>query len=368
MRKSLLKLLRAPESGDSLLLYIFESRNSLQDGEGDVVDGILFSHGSKKAYPIIDGIPVMLEDSFTEEFLSKHSEKICQDETLSRVNLQRYKKPVWSFSNEWDYHFDADLGKTWGWTVEERIEQFLMEVDLDRSEVKDKLILDAGCGNGQLSEGLSALGGTVVAFDYSTSVFTAERRRKSPTVHFVRGDLQAPPFNANTFDIIISNGVIHHTPDTYRTFTEVAKLAKPEGRFYLWLYRKPEKFFRRYGIYSTFELMRMAVSRLPDPCQGPIVRLYAFSLMMLHTLLGKRKDRSWHERVVAAYDSLTPRWRHYHTPIELSYWFFLNGYSRQTLSHWDNAYGFGMVAIKRAQSATPGMNFGKDSVVKRYWQ
>ena len=69
--------------------------------------------------------------------------------------------------------------------------------------------------------------------------FSRGKHRKLPNVHFIRSILRTPPFDAETFDIIISMGS-HHTPATYKTFCAVARLAKPGGRFYLWLYRRPE--------------------------------------------------------------------------------------------------------------------------------
>ena len=219
-----------------------------------------------------------------------------------------------------------------------------------------------------MSEGLSSLGATVIALDYSTSVHVAEGRRKSCNVHFIRGDLQAPPFDVSTFHIIISNGVLHHTPNTHRTFIEVAKLVKPGGRLYLWLYRKPETFFRRNCLYPALDLTRRVVSRIPRGPQALSVKAYAFALMMLHKILRKHRERSWPERVVVAYDTLTPVWRHYHTPLEVSCWFFMNGFSCPPITHWDNPYGFGMVATKQPQKETPGVNFGKKGSAKRYWQ
>jgi 2-polyprenyl-3-methyl-5-hydroxy-6-metoxy-1,4-benzoquinol methylase len=366
VRRSLLKILRAPRTVEPLTLYVFDSDNSRLDGKENIIQGILLA--SNKAYPVIDGVPVMLHSSFTEEFLNKHATRISQDDTLSKLHLRAERNSHWSFSSEWDEHFKREAAKTWGWTVNGRMRQFLLETDVDPQWCKGKLVLDAGCGNGQLSEGLTELGATVVALDYSTSVFTAEKYRKSPDVHFIRGDLQTPPFDKGTFDLVISNGVLHHTPNTYRTFIEVSKLVKPEGRFYLWLYRKSEKFFRRYIFYPVFELTRTIVSRIPNGPQRVIVKAYALALMVLHKALGKHKDLSWPERVVVAYDNLTPLWRHYHTPLELSYWFFLNGYSSPTITHWDNPYGFGMVAKRKTQEDTPGVNFGNTASVKRYWR
>ncbi len=369
MRQSLLNVLCAPRSKKPFSLYAFESRRSSIDEEEDIIEGILLAEDSDEIYPIIDGVPVILDASFTQQFLHKHIEKISQNETLSKINLCMQGRSNWSFSTEWNYHFDSDLVITWGWTLEERVQQFLLETDLEPNVCNGKLILDAGSGNGQLSEALTRLGATVVALDYSTSVAVAERRRKAPNVHFIRGDLQAPPFDVNTFDIIISNGVLHHTPDTYKAFIEVAKLVKPGGRFYLWLYRKPEKFLRRYFLLPVVDLVRIITSRLPCGPQMLLVKGYALTLMSLHKILGKYKDHpcSWPERVVMAYDSLTPLWRHYHTPLEVSCWFFMNGYSCPTITHWDNPYGFGMVATKKPQKDTPGVNFGQAKIVQRYW-
>jgi 2-polyprenyl-3-methyl-5-hydroxy-6-metoxy-1,4-benzoquinol methylase/uncharacterized protein YbaR (Trm112 family) len=366
VRRSLLKILSAPKTAESLTLYTFESDSSRLDEEENISEGILLS--STRAYPVIDGVPVMLDSAFTEEFLNRHATRISQVDTLSKLHLRAERNSHWSFSSEWEEHFNYQLDRTWGWSVDERIRQFLLEADVDRNWCEGKLILDAGCGNGQLSEGLTALGATVVALDYSVSVFRAEKYRKSYRLHFVQGDLQNPPFDTATFDVIISNGVLHHTPNTYKTFIQVSKLVKPGGRFYLWLYRKSEKFFRRYFFYPPFELTRTIVSRMPKNVQKPTIKVYALALLLLHRVLRKHKDLLWPERVVAAYDNLTPLWRHYHTPLEVSCWFFLNGFSSPSITHWDNPYGFGMVAKKKTQDDTPGVNFGKARIGKRYWK
>ena len=274
----------------------------------------------------------------------------------------------WSFSTEWNEHFNRNLSKTWGWTVDERIKQFLLETDTTPDFCKGKLILDAGCGNGQLTDALTSFGSKVVGIDYSTSVFEANRRKQSKKVFFVQGDLESPPFKSGVFDIIISNGVLHHTPDTHRTFNEVTRLVKEGGRFYLFLYRRPEAFMRRYILYPAIDLARLIISRLPKKPQNLAVRLYAFSILLIHRLMGKGKDITWHERVVGAYDSLTPQFRHYHTPIEVCMWFFENGFSHPLLTHWDNRYGFGILGFRIPASDTPGENFGKIEVRKRYWR
>jgi hypothetical protein len=105
--------------------------------------------------------------------------------------------------------------------------------------------------------------------------------------------------------------------------------------------------------------------------QDPVVKSYAGVLMILHKLRGKytqRRHRTWEERVILSYDTLTPRYRYYHTPLEVSSWFFANGFSRAILSHWDNPFGFGVVATRIPQADTPGVNFGKGPVQERHWR
>lgn len=361
MRRTLLKTIREPKTGELLNLIVFKSKMGSTKQQEDVVEGILYNEKSYTAFPIINGVPVMLESAFPKEFIEKYSHKISNNEKLSQIQFKSKHDSSWSFSKQWK-HFDSEINISWGYTVEERVAQFLLETQVDNSWCKDKVILDAGCGNGSLSEGISKLGAEVIGIDYSSSVFQAELSRNSELVHFINGDLQNPPFEANSFDLVTSIGVLHHTPNTYNSFVEVAKLVKPGGIFYLWLYRKPEQFHLRYLKYPIFDLIRLIVSRLPNSLQAIFVKPYAGLVKSYHKIKDPSyKDIPFYEYVVSAYDDFTPRWRHYHTPIEVSTWFYENGFSVPSLSHWDNPYGFGMVAKKIKQSRTPGIHYGRSA-------
>lgn len=270
----------------------------------------------------------------------------------------RHRGRSWSFSDEWKAHFDSALDRTWGWSLEERVQQFFLETQVDAESCPGMRILDAGCGNGQLTEALAAFGATVVGLDYSSSVFEAEHRRTRPNVHFLQGDLQQIPFSPGSFDLVISNGVIHHTPDAHRCFGELARSVKDNGRLYVWLYKRPDKGLRRTVLYPALDFSRAVVSRLPGPLQSFVVRAYAHGLLARHSVRRKHKDLNYAELVVEAYDLLTPRWRTYHTPVELSGWFHEHGFAPAVLSHWDNPYGFGMVGVKGPAGKTPGVHFG----------
>lgn len=357
MQRAVLRLLRAPSCGHPVRLSVLRCLDTQPD---DVADGILMCESCRTAYPIIDGVPVMLDATFPSEWLNRYREQIASDGTLAAVELRSSPESrAWSFSAQWDLHFSHDLSRTWGWTTQSRIEQLLEETGTSAEWWKSKVVLDLGCGNGQLTDGLAQYGATIVGFDYSTSVFQAEARRRSKNVHFVRGDLHMPPFAAETFDLVFSNGVLHHTRDTYESFVRAAQLVKSGGRLYMWLYRRPEGFFKRYGVYPALDAIRTMTARSPRVIQKLVVFSYATTSLLWHRVRGEFRDLSWSERLVGSYDTLTPLWRHYHSPIEVSRWFFSNGYSAATLTHWDNPYGFGVVASKMPQVDTPGVNFGK---------
>jgi SAM-dependent methyltransferase/uncharacterized protein YbaR (Trm112 family) len=364
MRASLLTILRSPQKEEVLTLHAFDTSNDA--GEENIIEGLLVTPNADKAFPIVGGVPVMFESAFTKTFVQRHGEKISKIIALEKLGMAD-ETAEWSFSSEWEHHFDSDVTTTWDWTVDSRARQFSLETGVDVKKIAGKKVFDAGCGNGELTEQLSKEGAMVVGLDFSSSVFGAERKRKSGTVHFVQGDLQKPPFARGCFDIIVSNGVLHHAPSTKETFAAVAELVAPEGRFYLWLYRKPDSFYGKHVFTPALETTRFFVSRLPRVPQKWAVKAYAALLRATHILRKKHLHYTWDATVVSAYDNITPMWRHYHTPLEVACWFFEHGYSDPVISHWDNPNGFGMVAVRRPQSETPGVNFEKPNVSKRYW-
>ena len=357
MRPALKNLLRGPASTERLELVTFHAVPA-GDGSTDVREGILFDASSRRAYPIVDGVPVFLDNSFTQEFLSRHHRAIADHPQLSALSIQAGGTDDWSFSREWREHFDTKSERTWGYTVEERLEQVFMETQTTRKWLDGKVILDAGCGNGALSKAIGDLGAVVVGLDYSSSVLGADVGRGSDRVHFLRGDLQTPPLAEGSFDLIISIGVLHHTPDTLTTFRRVARLAKPGAKFYVWLYRRPEGFLGRYVKMPVYDLLRVVISRCPPTLQAAAVNVYARSVRASHNLRSGGERIPLRDYVVSAYDDLTPLWRHYHTPIQISRWFHECGFTAPTLTHWDNPYGFGVVATRDRQGGTPGIHYG----------
>jgi 2-polyprenyl-3-methyl-5-hydroxy-6-metoxy-1,4-benzoquinol methylase len=95
-------------------------------------------------------------------------------------------------------------------------------------------VLDLGCGNGSLSHELSKLGFDVYGIDRSDSGIQIAREA-FPQVHFSLGDveedLSPDPFQAESFDVIVSTEVVEHLYRPRQLIRNAFRLLKPSGHF-----------------------------------------------------------------------------------------------------------------------------------------
>src|SRR5262245_43531580 len=129
MRRSLVELLRGPKCRHPLRLHELQTEELTREGEANVLEGILSCRPCRTAYPIVHGVPLMLDSTFPQEFLERYADQIARDEVLAGLSLRGSALPDWSFSTEWEAHFRSGLFRTWGWTVDERVRQFFQETD-----------------------------------------------------------------------------------------------------------------------------------------------------------------------------------------------------------------------------------------------
>jgi SAM-dependent methyltransferase len=122
----------------------------------------------------------------------------------------------------------------------------------------DAKILEIGCGTGQLSNFLGMQSGrTVFATDISLNSLTlAHNFKEKNHIHnvvFFQMNLFKPALKHANFDVVICNGVLHHTSNPLLGFQTISKLVKKDGFVMVGLYNT-------YGRLST-DIKRFIFSR-----------------------------------------------------------------------------------------------------------
>ncbi len=106
-------------------------------------------------------------------------------------------------------------------------------------ENKDKVICDIGCGCGRNLLFASEYASKLIGIDLSEeSLSFAKKFVKSENMELKLGDNLDIPLESNFSDLVISDGVCHHTGDTIGAFKECVRVLKPGGLLYLAVYKK----------------------------------------------------------------------------------------------------------------------------------
>ena len=119
-----------------------------------------------------------------------------------------------------------------------------------------KRLLDAGCGIGVLTRFFAKRGYEVHAIDLTTSAVEATRQSLEALglqAEVKLGNVEQLAFPDNCFDYVVSNGVIHHTPDTEKAVGEFYRVLKPGGLASVCVYYK--NILLRQPIFTFMKLM-----------------------------------------------------------------------------------------------------------------
>src|SRR5687768_12880154 len=188
MLEKYLSFLVCPVTRSELRLHKLSVKTKVfRQGEKEIIDeGILFSD-KDWFYPIIDGVPRLLVESFLdyEEFLRKNladydkrKENLLKHfPDLIQQVVKKNKRTKKSFEMEWGM-FNYEEDKTWELKGEDLLTRFLTETDETKESLTGKLIFDAGCGNGQLNQYIARGGAQVVGMDLSKSIERANANNK----------------------------------------------------------------------------------------------------------------------------------------------------------------------------------------------
>jgi ubiquinone/menaquinone biosynthesis C-methylase UbiE len=105
-----------------------------------------------------------------------------------------------------------------------------------------KKVLEVGVGAGSDFIQWARAGAIASGIDLTEEGINHVRRRLEvyglKADQLVMGDCENLPFEDNSFDLVYSSGVIHHTPDTERALEEIIRVCKPGGTCKVMVYHR----------------------------------------------------------------------------------------------------------------------------------
>ena len=228
-----------------------------------------------------------------------------------------------SFSLEWNTHTHTQLDVFRADRSSEQ--QFVAKTGFSSDELRGKLVLDAGVGAGRFADIASRWGAQLAGIDLSYAVEASSATfQDRPNVWIAQADIGNLPFKHESFDIIFSIGVLHHTPNTEAYFRKLVPLLKPGGTIAIWVYPKEGDYVVRnewirfvnkipprmfYAWCRWF--VPWAQARPSSRLAGLFKRIFPFS----EQGLGLEND------ILDTYDGYSPKFHGIHTPEEVEHWF-----------------------------------------------
>ena len=151
-------------------------------------------------------------------------------------------------------------------------------------------LLEVGCGMGTDLLQFARGGAKVTGVDLTPrSVETSRRHLElyGERGDFALSDAENLPFADASFDVVYSNGVLHHTPDTARSVREIHRVLRPGGLARVMLYHRGSlhywlQIFFRYGILgggflrgkSTAQILSERIE-INEGGGRPLVKVYS---------------------------------------------------------------------------------------------
>jgi SAM-dependent methyltransferase len=373
-----------PVSKDPLTVDVTE-------GNGErILEGRLVTGDGKTRFPVIRGVP-----RFVPEEL--HNEQLLADDDATQTGR--------SFGDQWRTGTKREIGRADA-ERESLREQFLGMLGISDEEglkhlFKDGMnVLNAGCGVGW-SEYLFNVNPRVNRFDVDLSLSVEEAYRNtadSDNVVVAQADVLSLPFRHELFDIIFSNGVLHHTRSAPDAFDSLCCYLKPGGLIGIYIYNiKPllremaDREIRKTTTELTFEEIQefsrgmaklgRAFQKYSEPLlieeDIPLLDVKRGEYNLQKFIYDHLVKCFYNERFGEDYSALVnvdwyhPKYASHHNRAEVESWFARNGVGnvKERSSCWLRIAAYGTTGLKiigHRRSRTDRLPCGRGTSQGRY--
>ena len=140
-------------------------------------------------------------------------------------------------------------------------------------------VLELGCGLGTDGAQFARAGADYTGIDLTQAAVDLTRRRFELfdlKGTFAIGDAENLDFPNDSFDVVYSHGVLHHTPDIARAVGEIHRVLRPGGRAVVMLYHRGS-----YNYRVNISLLRRA---------GVHLLRWNSGIKFIHLLTGEPQD------------------------------------------------------------------------------
>ena len=186
-----------------------------------------------------------------------------------------------SFGHEWTI-FDYSENET-DEALNAQFLAYCSPIDLGQFDSSTSVAADFGAGSGRWTSRLLPYFSTVYALEPSDGAISVLRNKfvNEPRVKILQETVGANSIPAESLDLAMSLGVLHHIPDTGLAIRELASKIKSGGVFLCYLYYKLENkplFYR--GLFWASNSLRWAISRLPYALRRLLAQIIAGAIYL----------------------------------------------------------------------------------------
>lgn len=137
-------------------------------------------------------------------------------------------------------------------------------------DLKDKKILDLGCGHGKDIRIYEELGAEVYGIDASEIMIDEAKQNVNHPERLFLGNFESTPFEEKYFDVIIGRHSMHFLDSFDNVYKEMARILKKKGIFIL-VVQHPIKdlFLQESKLYGDKEIIKVTLYNEKVPVYFP---------------------------------------------------------------------------------------------------